>query len=480
MADSIKSKAISGLIWSAVERFSVQGIQFFIGIIMARLLIPADYGMIAMLAIFMAISQSFVDSGFSSALIQKKDRSEVDYSTVFYFNIGVAVLLYVILFFSAPFIASFYNLPQLSLITRVLSINLIVNSLAVVQRTKLTVQVDFKTQAKATLAAVVLSGGCGIWLAYNGFGVWSLVFQSIANACLNTLLLFVYTQWRPRWVFSVQSFNSLFFFGSKVLISGMIHTVYSNLYTLTIGRFFTASSLGYFTRADQLAQFPSGNIASVLSRVTLPILSSIQDDDARLHQIYRKYLCVSTYVVFPLMVGIAALGKPLIHFLLGDNWNGAVLLLQILCFAWIWDPVCNINVNLLYVKGRSDLVLRLEIVKKTIAIAILFCSLPFGVPFVCAGRVLYSLIAVILNTYYTQKLIHLSFWTQMRDILPAFILSLSGGVLVGGSVYFISADWGQLLVGALLGTIFYLAFSYWFRFKALQELLALLKQKQKK
>lgn len=254
---SLKQKTLSGVLWSCVERFSVQGIQFVIMVIMARILLPSDYGMIGMLAIFIAIAQTLIDSGFSNALIQKKDRSEIDYSTVFYFNIVVGIILYFILFFSSPLIARFYNTPELTGLTRVLALNLFINSLAVVQRAILSIKIDFKTQAKASFSAAIISGIVGIVMAYTGFGVWSLAVQTVLNAFVNTVLLWIFSKWIPLKVFSFESFKKLFAFGSKLLASGLLDTIYRNIYTIVIGKKFASTDLGYFTRADQFAQFPS-------------------------------------------------------------------------------------------------------------------------------------------------------------------------------------------------------------------------------
>ena len=254
---SLKQKTLSGVLWSCVERFSVQGIQFVIMVIMARILLPSDYGMIGMLAIFIAIAQTLIDSGFSNALIQKKDRSEIDYSTVFYFNIAVGIVLYFILFFSSPLIARFYNTPELTGLTRVLALNLFINSLAVVQRAILSIKIDFKTQAKASFSAAIISGIVGIVMAYTGFGVWSLAVQTVLNAFVNTVLLWIFSKWIPLKVFSFESFKKLFAFGSKLLASGLLDTIYRNIYTIVIGKKFASTDLGYFTRADQFAQFPS-------------------------------------------------------------------------------------------------------------------------------------------------------------------------------------------------------------------------------
>lgn len=475
---SVKQRTLFGVLWSSIERFSLQGIQFVIGIVMARFLIPSDYGMIGMLAIFLALSQAFIDSGFSNALIQKQSRTELDYSTVFFFNIVVSVFFYILLFLFAPVISDFYELKELTLMVRVIGLNLILSSLCAIHRTKLIIELDFKTQAKVSLSSAVISGVVGVLLAMGGYGVWALVIQSLLNTLLNTVFLYYCLQWRPLLSFSKQSFNSLFSFGSKLLVAGLISTIYNNLYSLVIGKKFNADALGFYTRAEQVVRFPSSNIASILSRVTFPVLSTIQDDNLKLKELYCRYLRVTCFVVFPLMIGLAVLSEPLIKCLLTDRWIGSIVLLQILCFDWMWDPICSINLNLLYVKGRSDLVLKLEFVKKIIAISILVVTIPFGIITMCFGRVLYSLIAVGLNTYYTGGLIQMGIAKQLRYMLPSLLASLTMGGVVLYSVSFICvSNLLQLAIGCFIGFIYYLSISILFKLAPLKDIRQVLKTK---
>lgn len=477
MSNSLKSKTVSGILWSAVERFSLQGVQFIINIIMARLLLPSDYGMMGMLAVFLQISQAFIDGGFTNALIQRKSRSEVDFSTVFYFNIIVAFLFYILIFFSAPLIADFYHMPELDIVARIIALSLIISSLSSVHKTKLTINIDFKTQSKISLISAMVSGLIGIGMAYNGYGVWALVTQMLINTVFLTILYFYFLRWTPLKLFSWESFKSLFSFGSKLLVSSLIHTIYYNLYSIVIGKRFSATSLGYYTRAEQFAMFPSSNVNSIISRVTFPVLSTMQDDDEKLALAYRKYIRLSSYVIFPLMMGLIVLAKPLIILLLTDQWIGVVILLQILCLDWMLDHLSIINLNLLYVKGRSDRALRLEIIKKIIATIILFSSIPFGIIGMCWGRVLYSVIATYLNTYYTKQLINLNFSAQIRDILPSFLLSILMGVVVYMIILLCSDIVLQLIVGILLGGTFYISASFVFKTEASKELLLIIKRR---
>lgn len=460
MGDSIRAQTISGVLWSSVERFSVQGMQLIVMLVMARLLSPEEFGLVGMLTIFMAISQSFIDSGFSNALIRKLDRSEVDYSTVFYFNIVVGVICYLILFLAAPLIANFYKQPILVPLTRLLAISLVINSMTVVQRARFTVKVDFKTQAKASFLAVLVSGVVGIVMAYKGAGVWALVVQQIINGAINMAVLYWMAHWKPLWVYSWKSFKELFSFGGKLLLSGLIDTIYRNIYLIVIGKVFTPADLGYYTNAQRLSEFPSANISGILGRVTYPILSGIQDDNERLRSVYRQYLKLSAFVVFPLMVGLAALSEPVIELVLGEQWLPAVPLLQVLCFSMMWYPIHAINLNLLQVKGRSDLFLRLEIIKKVVGVIILIITIPYGVIAMCVGGIFSSIFCLAINTFYTGKLIGVGFIKQMEDLMPILLQSL----VMGGFVFFIAAylssAYIKVILGILVGVLVYIAYSY--------------------
>lgn len=423
MSDSLKSQSLSGIKWSAIERFGVQGIQFIIGLILARILNPSDYGIIGMLAIFMAISQTIIDGGFSKALIQKQDRTEVDFSTAFFFNIVVGLVCYLILFAASPFIAIFFNEAILKDVLRVLAINLFLNSLAVVPVAKLSITVDFKTQSKASIISTLFSGTLGIILAYWGVGVWALVAQSVSYSFVNVLLLWCLLKWKPMWKYSWKSFKSLFGYGGNILVAGIISTIYSNINTLVIGKFYTPKDLGYFTRGQQFPSLLSSNLTSIVQRVTFPILSKIQDDNQRLAAVYRDYIKVSSSGIFFLLVYLAFIAEPLITLLLTVKWIDAVIYLQVFCYAMMFDHISTINLNLLYVKGKTNLVLRLEVIKKALAFIILLISIPFGVLAICLSQVVYTQIAIFINTYYTGKFLNLGYIQQLRDYIPYLIIA---------------------------------------------------------
>lgn len=479
MAESLKKQTFHGVIWSAAERFSLQGVQFLIGIIMARLLTPDDYGLIGMLAVFMSISQVFIDGGMSVALVQLKERKESDFSTAFFLNLSISIAFYLILFFSAPLIARFFNQPLLEGITKVYTLCLVINSLAAVNKTKLTIAVDFKTLAKISVTSAIISGVIGIYFAYTGLGVWALVIQAIVSAVFMTLLSFFYVRWIPHFsLFTKDSFKSLFGFGSKLLIAQLISQVYTNLYSLAIGKKFIAASLGYYTRANQFTTLVSNNLTDILARVSLPVLSKVQDDDEQLVGIYSRYLKSAVFVVFPLVLGLCGVAKPLILVLLTDKWADSILLLQILCIGQLTTVVTQVNLNLLYVKGRSDLVLKLEIAKKSVAFLILVLTIIFcDIIGVCIGLTLYSYIAVCMNTYYTKKLLNYGLMDQIKDIFPYLALS----VLILSECLFITCfienSYISLTLSLVISVITYTAISYFTKLEGFTELLNMIHKK---
>lgn len=474
---SLKEKTVKGVMWSSIDRFSTQGIQFVFSILIARQLLPSDYGVVAMLGIFLAVSQTFIDSGFGTALIRKIDRTDTDFSTVFYFNIVVAAFFYLVLWFAAPYIAAFYEIPLLEDVTRVVALTLIFSSLSGVQNAKLSIAIDFKTRAKISVSVTLLTGAIGLWMAYNGYGVWALVVQSVFASLLGTVLLWCLVRWRPKRTFSWQSFREMFSFGSKLLASALLDTIYNNMYTLIIGKFFSSATLGLYSRASSLARYPSSNITGVLQGVTFPVLSSIQNEPERLAGAYKRFLRLSAFVIFPSMIGLAAVADPLIRLVLTDKWEGCIYLLQIVCFSMMWYPIHAINLNLLQVKGRSDFFLKVEIIKKIQGVLILFITVPMGIVAMCYGSVVSSLLCLIYNTYYTQKLIGYGYVAQMKDLLHILVHSLVMGAGVWCIVQMFDSLWWQLIVGVLSGAVYYIAGASLMRFEELDEVISLVRKK---
>lgn len=476
VTDSLKQKTTKGLLWSSVERFSNQGMSFLFSVILARMLDPSDFGIIAMITIFFAVAQSFVDSGFSNALVRKTDRREEDLSTCFYFNIGVGIMAYIVLFLIAPLVASFYNQPILSPIIRITGLSVVLNSLCVVQQALFTIKIDFKSQAKVTLSATIISGIVGVVLAYQGYGVWALVWQGVVLSLVRMGLLWLMSKWRPTTGFSKSSFNYLFGYGSKLLASGLLDTIYNNIYPIVIGKFYTPAQLGNYSRALSFAQLPSSNITSILQRVTFPVLSTIQDDIPRLQANYRRLLKLSAFIVFPLMTGLAAVAFPMIRTILTPKWEGCSFYLQIICFALMWYPIHAINLNLLQVKGRSDLFLRLEIIKKIVGVCIMCITIPLGITAMCIGMVASSLISLFINTYYTGKLINIGYLKQMKDVFPILIVSLIMGIVVYITILFFTSDFTKLIIGIPLGIFIYIVGTYLLAHEELSELVKIIKK----
>lgn len=454
----IKNQAIKSVIWSAIERFSVQTIQFILTIILARLVAPAEFGLIAMLGIFMQVAQSFVDSGFSNALIQKKNRSEIDFSTVFYFNCAISITAYIAIYISAPYIAQFYNEPILANVGRWIGLNLIIQGIAVVQVAKLTVDLNFKTQAKASLVAITISGLLGVFFAYNGYGVWALVIQSLLNTLLNTLLLFIYTKWKPDLAFSWLSLKSMFAFGSKLLLSGLLHTIYTNLYTLVIGKKYNSIEVGYYNQSTQIARFPSVSLMAIITRALYPIQCKNQDNYELLQQSFIKYLKMSCFLVFTLMTGIASLSKPLVMFLLTEKWIPIVPILSILCIGYMFTSITVLNNQILNVRGRSDLYLKVEIIKKFVGIIILLVTIPFGLVPICLGILFYNICDMLLVIHYSKKIIHVGYIRQLKALTPITITISITGMLTYIYIHLVENLYIQLFGGALVYLLMFIFF----------------------
>lgn len=465
MAESLKNKTIKGVFWSGIDRFSGQAIHLLVLLVIARLLTPKDFGLVGMMTVFIAISQALVDGGFTEALIRKQNRTNIDSCSVFYFNIALSCFVYLILYLIAPYVADFYDEPQLTKLMRVLCLVVIINSFGMIQRALYTADVNFKILAKTTFIAAVLSGLAGIFFAFSEFGVWSLVFQQIISAVLWVCFLWFFSSWRPSRMFSFHSIRELFAFGSKMMISSLINTIYSNIYQLAIGKFFSAEKLGHYTQASHITQLPSANISRIMDRVTYPVLCNLQDDDERLAVNYRRLLRMSVFVIFPIMCLLAALSVPLVEIAIGEKWHFAALLIAPLCFSWMWHPVHSINLNLLKVKGRSDLFLRLEIIKDALGIIVLALGIPFGLIVMCYLQILTSIIALIINTYYTGKLINVGFIMQMRDLLPVLSLSLTMFALVFLFINCLENQYLQIALGLIIGLILYFGIAILLRFK---------------
>lgn len=484
MSDSLKSKTIRGAAWTGFERIANQMVGFVVSIVLARLLVPSDYGVVGMLSVFLSISQLFIDAGFSSALIQKKDRTDADFSTVFWCNLTISSVCYIALFIAAPWIAEFYHMPVLKNLMRVLGLVLVINATYTIQVTRLTTILDFKTQAKVSFANCILGGTVGITMASLGFGPWALVSQCIFSSTFNCIAYWVLTKWHPRFLFSKESFKRLFAFGSRILAASCLHTLYTNISPIIIGRKYSAATLGIYSRADSLVTLPGGIFQSTLGRVIYPVLASIQDDETRLRTAYNKYLRIITSIVAPSMLLLAAVSEPLIHTLIGERWIACVPYIMILAIAWMVDPIVIVNLNMIYVKGRSDVVLKLEVVKKAIAIAIVVTAVQFGVIWLCIGRAVYSFIALGLNLHICGPFIGMSFWRQMQEVWRIYASALFAALCAYGVVFASKimlpqgGSWwysfGTLVVSGTVGLGMYILLAVIQRFDVVAEALSLM------
>lgn len=459
MSDLV-AKTKKGLQWSFIDRFMTQGIQLVITLLLARLLGPSEFGLVGMLAVFIAIANVFVDSGFTSALIRKMDRNESDLITAFYYNIAIAFMCYLALYVCAPYVAIFYNQSELQLILQILGVSVILNAFSLIPRVKLTLAMNFKTQAIVSIISVVISGMVAIFLARNNFGVWALVAHALINACCNTLLLNIFEPWRPSGNISKSSFEYLFGYGSKLLLSGLLDVGYNNLYQIIIGKKFSPALVGQYTQANQLASVSALTLTGVIQRVTFPMFSQMQDDPGKMENAYRMTLKVSAILIFPLLIGLGLIAEPLLTEIIGEEWRGAAVLLSIISLGYMLYPIHAINLNFLQVTGRSDLFLKVEILKKILGVGILLCCIPYGVSVMCMGMTLSSYVSLILNTYYTAKLTSISQWQQCKDLLPIWLAVLvSAGFAYWLGLYWQAYPWIQIVINlfvALLVYTFYL------------------------
>lgn len=475
--NNLRDKTISGLLWNLAEKFSCQFVTFVVGVILARLLSPADYGLIAMTAIFVGITQVLVDSGFSSALIQKNDRTDLDYSTVFDVNVIMSGGLCILLCIFSPLIADFYNEPLLKWIICFCGIKIFLGSFIAVQATRLSANLEFRTKSRIAIVNSVLSAIVAIIMAYGGCGVWALVVPEFFTIFSSAIMYWNYQHWFPGIKFSKDSFQRLFAFGSRLLASSILEIIYGNIYTIVIGKRFSVSQLGIYSKAQGFSNLPINTLLGVIANVAYPTLSTLQNEDGRLADAYRKMIRLAAYIIFPLMIGLIVLAKPLIVVLLTEKWIEVVVYLQILSLSFMWYPIHSLNLNLLEVKGRSDLFLRLQIIKKVLGLVILIISIPFGLIWMCWGQVLYSLLSLFVNTYYTGKIMNMGFFKQVVDFLPSLMYSL----VMGGIMYLLISNMHsmilQLISGIICGIVIYWLLSYVARSKDLAYLQIIVKNR---
>lgn len=459
MSTSLREKSFNAFLWVILDKAGSSTMNFVFSIVLGRLLLPADFGFVAMVMVVFAISSAFVDSGFSQALIREKDISEADKSTTFIFNLVTSLVVYTILFLAAPSIAAFFKQDSLTNIIRIMGLDLIINAFAIIQLATLTQQIDFKTQTKARFLAVILSGAVAIILAKMGWGVWSLIAKILVMSFTRTVLYWMLQPWKPTWVFSMASFKRLFRFGSKLLISGLLTNIFDNLYNLLIGKFYNASALGLYTQAGNFANIVIKSLYETIQGVTYPILTKLQDDLVRLKDGFRLILRLCSFLMFPTMALLAILAKPVILMLLGEKWVGAAPFLQLLCISGATHHFHSLNLNMLLVLGRSDIGLYLEILKKVIITISILISIQFGVYALVVSQVIVTYVSLFINSYYSNKFLKYSFSAQIQDVLPSLTFSLvAAGIVSFFGHYFNPVGIFFLFWSTLIGFVIYFGF----------------------
>ncbi len=454
---SLKDKTVKGVGWSAADSFLSQGVSFVVGIVLARLLSPSEYGLIGLTTIFIVVLESVVDSGFSTSLIRKKSVSDDDYNTMFITNLVMSILMYLLLFFCAPLIARFFERPELIALVRAMGCLIIIQALSIVQNTVLTKRIDFKTKTKASLIAALCSGAIGIGMAFAGFGVWALVGQRLSREFIYTLCLWLFNHWWPKFKYSLDSLRYMWGFGWKMLVSGLLDKIWGQLYQVVVGKFYNPATLGQYTRAKDYASMLSVNFQTIIGRVTYPVLAEVQDDKTRLVSAYRRIIKTTMFVTAISIISLGAVAEPFIYCLIGPQWHQAATFLPFICISMSLYPLHAINLNMLKVQGRSDIFLYLEIIKKVIAVGPICLGIFVDVYWMLVGSIIAGIISFLLNSYYTGKRLGYSSWMQIKDVAPSYGIAF----LIALSVYFLKflplSNWVILPIQVIIGVgVFFL------------------------
>lgn len=475
----LKKQAVHGAIWVFAEQFGSQLIGFVLNLILARILMPADFGTIALFGIVMSIGNVLVQGGMSSSLIRNAQNDERDYSTVFWFNIASAILIYLVIYHIAPLFARFYEVEILTSLIRVFSLILIIDSFAMVQGAKFVKELDFKKNFKIQLPSLLIGGACGVYFAMNGYGVWSLVYYSLIQNSIFMIQHWLYSSWRPSFAFDMQKFKYHFGFGVNMTISALLEVIFSNLYSIIIGKKYSTEDLGYYNRADSLKQLPISNIATTLNKVTFPLFAKIGNDDERLRHSYRELQMLVMFVIAPLVGIMIVAAEPLIRFLYTDKWLPAVPYFKILCIAGLLYPIHAYNLNILQIKGRSDLFLRLEVIKKIIIVVVIAVCLNFGIIALVWGQVFISILSLFVNTYYTGRYLNYPIYKQLYDLSTSILIASSIGIglwLLDGQYLVNQSDLLRILTITVIFLVLYMAVSVMMKRNELKLIKALIKR----
>lgn len=452
---NLSTQIKKGFVWSFIENLSLQGIRFFIGIVMARLLSPSDYGMIGMLTVFMVISDLLVNSGIGSALNQMQNRKEKDFSTAFLFNFVIGIILYGILYFLARPISSFYNVPLLEKLMQVLALSLVINSLCVIPMTKLQIALSFRMISIITVLSAAFSGVVGIYFAMSGYGVWSLVYSTLGGNLLRMIMLYAIVKWIPHTFFSLASFKSMFSYGSKLLLGQLLDTIYSNIYPLVIGKAYSASALGFYSRAQGYANLPSSTISQMIYRVCFPAFCKENNNKIEL---LRSYIVIMRNValltVFAMTL-LLSLAQPLVSILITNKWLSCVPMLQILCVATMWYPMLEVNLSVVKALGFSSSVLKMQIITKVFAIIVLVITLNFDIIIMCYGIVIVSLFSVFVNFILSKNIIGLSLKEQLKPLIPSIMAGVLMYVVIAIIIELVDNVYLQCIAGLFIGSTIY-------------------------
>lgn len=481
MEKSIENKTVvSSLIWKFLERTGTYLVQFVIQIILARILLPSEYGIVAIVTVFIALANVFIQTGFNTALIQRKNVTDLDYSSVLYLSLLVAFVLYIIIFICSPFIANFYKDPLITPVLRVLSLTLFLGAFNSIQTAYISRNMLFKKNFLSSLIAIIVSGIVGIIFANLGYGVWALVIQQLLNMIILIIILLFTIDWKPRLIFSIKRVKVLFSFGWKLLCSALIDTLYNNIYDLIIGRKYTSTDLAYYNRGKQFPNVIVTNVNGSISTVLLPTMSKNQDDKVKVKEMTRKAIVISSFVLFPMMIGLAVVAKPLVSIILTDKWLECVPFLQILCFSFALWPIHTANLQAINAIGRSDVFLKLEIVKKIVGILILIITVPMGLYSMALGQIITGIISSFINAYPNKKLLNYSYLEQVKDLCPIIIISLVMGLIIYPISFLNLGNLLILILQCIIGGIIYIIFSWLFKIDAFNQIINLIKNIRKK
>ncbi|WP_029036024.1 lipopolysaccharide biosynthesis protein [Salinimicrobium xinjiangense] len=470
---SLRKQATSGLVWTFAQQFGNQIIGFIVSLILARILLPEEFGLVGMIAIFMAIGKTLMDAGLGQSLVRGEDMDQEDFSTVFFFNVIASCFIYLLIYFAAPFIAKFYEREILTGMIRVLCLTFIFSAFSAVQNARLTKEMNFKIQALISLPATIIGGLVGITMAYMDYGVWSLVWSTVVGVIVSTIQLWIFSGWTPDFIFNINKFKRHFNYGYKLTFSELLNTTFNNIYIVVIGKYFSAGQVGFYTRAQTMKQLPVVNISNALNKVTFPLFAKMQNDNIRLKRVYKQLMQMVVFIITPTLVFLGVLAEPLFRFLFTAKWLPAVPYFQILCITGILYPIHAYNLNILKVKGRSDLFLKLEVMKKLIIVVAIIIAIQYGIIALLWAQVCTSLISLVINTHYTGKFLDYSALEQLKDILPAILLaSLAGATVLLFDIFqfFLFSDLFRLLLGGVIGLSVYLSSAMIFKLSSLTDL----------